>query len=235
MLASWTPATFSGFFCCSSLSPIERDSPSDACVWIRARSASSINNPIIVVFQRLGGSTQGQWTELVTLIKVSTFCLRRLPTTPRATIMAPGCKRWQLWLWWPPLKNENRSGRVVNGENFEGGVALVRYLQQRIDQHMMWLIELSLAIYQGGGTGGKSQLGVRIQAFKHASHNPNKEERSLEGEGRGQFRWDWDVFFVCTSLALSLQLGDRLLHDWIEGRLIKRAHWNRYAINPVKK
>ena len=143
-----------------------------------------------------------------------------MPTTPDATSMASECKIRQSRLCRPPLKNENRSGRVVNGENFEGGVALVRYLQQRIDQHRMWLIELSLAIYQGGGTGGKSQLGVRIQAFKHASHNPNKEERSVGGKGRGQFRWDWDVFFVCTSLALSLQLGDRLLHemDWREAQ-----------------
>ena len=146
---------------------------------------------------------------------VSIFCLRKMPTTPKATSMASECKIRQSRLCRPPLKNENRSGRVVNGENFEGGVALVRYLQQRIDQHRMWLIELSLAIYQGGGTptGGKSQLGVRIQAFKHASHNPNKEERSVGGKGRGQFRWDWDVFFVCTSLALSLQLGDQLLHE----------------------
>ena len=65
-----------------------------------------------------------------------------------------------------------------------------------------------------------------IQA--HASHNPNKEERSVGGKGRGQFRWDWDVFFVCTSLALSLQLGDRILHEM----QLKEAHWNRYGIDP---
>ena len=126
-----------------------------------------------------------------------------LSTTPRATIMAPGCKRWQLWLCRPPLRNENRSGRVVNGENFEGGVALVRYLQLRIDQHMMWLIELSLAIYQGGGTptGGKSQLGVRIQAFKRMHRITQTKRRDL-WEGREGANSDGIGMFSLSALHL---------------------------------
>ena len=72
----------------------------------------------------------------------------------------------------------------------------------------------------------------RENSSAHA-HRITQTKSDLPPPLRLQFRWDWDVFFVCTlhlHFRCMLQLGGRLLHerDWVEA-LCSRADFRLYC------